>query len=636
MNVNVQCCGLVLLLVMLYFYEKRRKLDLYTEIAFRHLFYTITINISLDILSIVALDYHGLIKEWIVEMVCKTYLVTIILTAFMGVFYVITDIYKKNKTFYITLYVYLALTILGIALVYILPVYKHYDEQNPYTYGPGVIATYVICILLLLFVVAVLCIKKKNMDIRRWEAVCIWMLLWIGAAIIQFMFNELLLVGFAGTIGVIIIYLKLENPEMNYDKSTGFFSQDAFLEYTGQLLKNDTAFSVLDIIFPSPLGSDELEYGEDEIGNEVIEFFNSLGDLFLFVKDEDEILLVIDEKQDYEVYINLIRNRFTYGWGMDGNIYITPEYIYMPRGNIAKNHKNLQQILRYSRMHCKSELDDGMIVISDKVIENMYQEKRIKSMIFDAIENDRIEVFYQPIFSIKESKFTSAEALVRIITEDGRVISPGTFIAIAEKNGIVMKIGDIVFEKVCAFIRDNAPAQYGLEYIEVNLSVVQCNYEHLGDSLINTMEKYDVKPGNINFEITESVFENKRDIILSNIRQLIDYGVSFSLDDFGTGQSNLNYIVDMPVEIVKFDKNMTNSYFENGKARYVMDAAMHMIQGLKLKIVSEGVETEKQFDTMKNLGINYIQGYYFSKPLPENYFLDYLKEHNLKNNSVND
>ncbi len=110
------------------------------------------------------------------------------------------------------------------------------------------------------------------------------------------------------------------------------------------------------------------------------------------------------------------------------------------------------------------------------------------------------------------------------------------------------------------------------------------------------------------------------------MKELMDYGVNFSLDDFGTGQSNLDYIVDMPVDIVKFDRGMTNAYFENGKAKYIMDAATNMIHGMDLKIVSEGIETEEQFNTMQDLGISFIQGYYFSKPLPEKEFLEFVKK----------
>ena len=107
--------------------------------------------------------------------------------------------------------------------------------------------------------------------------------------------------------------------------------------------------------------------------------------------------------------------------------------------------------------------------------------------------------------------------------------------------------------------------------------------------------------------------------------KLIDYGVKFSLDDFGSGRSNLNYIVDMPVDIVKFDRDMLISYFENVKARYVMNAAIHMVHGMELQIVSEGIETKEQFDTIKDLGVSYIQGYYFSRPLPQDEFLEFIR-----------
>ena len=113
-------------------------------------------------------------------------------------------------------------------------------------------------------------------------------------------------------------------------------------------------------------------------------------------------------------------------------------------------------------------------------------------------------------------------------------------------------------------------------------------------------------------------------VFLDNLYALKNYGVSFSLDDFGTGQSNLNYIVAMPVDIVKFDRGMTLSYFENAKAKYVMDAAMMMIKGMDLQIVSEGIENKEQLEIMEALGIQYIQGYYFSKPLPKGKFLEII------------
>ena len=216
---------------------------------------------------------------------------------------------------------------------------------------------------------------------------------------------------------------------------------------------------------------------------------------------------------------------------------------------------------------------------------------------------------------------------MRMRDDDDALIPPGEFISVAEKNGLILKLGEMVFEKVCKFLKDNNVVKYGLHYIEVNLSVVQCAYRNLANDYIRIMDKYGVNPFNINLEITESASLTAKHVLLENMEKLMDYGVQFSLDDFGTGQSNLNYIVDMPVGIVKFDKDMTNAYFENGKAKYVMDAAMHMIHGMGLDIVSEGVETEEQFQTMQDLGIKYIQGYYFSRPLPETEFLEFLNKY---------
>ena len=252
----------------------------------------------------------------------------------------------------------------------------------------------------------------------------------------------------------------------------------------------------------------------------------------------------------------------------------------------------------------------------------------MEQLISDAIINDRLEVWYQPIYSTELRRFASAEALVRIRRENGELVPPADFIPIAESNGSILKVGETVFRKVCEFLNKSEIDKHGISYIEINLSVVQCAYEKLAEDYISIMADYGISPKLINLEITESASMNAKKTLLENMKRLTSYGVNFSLDDFGTGQSNLDYIVDMPVDIVKFDKGMTSAYFENGKAKYIMDAAMSMIQGMNLKIVSEGIETEEQFKVMNDLGINYIQGYYFSKPLSADEFMKFIIKNN--------
>ena len=158
-------------------------------------------------------------------------------------------------------------------------------------------------------------------------------------------------------------------------------------------------------------------------------------------------------------------------------------------------------------------------------VEQMYKERETKQLIMEAIEYDRVEVFYQPIYSTREQRITSAEALVRIRDREGNIVPPGVFIDIAEESGMILKLGEMVFEKVCQFIKRHPLNHYGMQYIEVNLSVIQCAYEDLAQDYIRIMERYQVAPANINLEITESASTNAKKTLLGNMAELMEYEI---------------------------------------------------------------------------------------------------------------
>ena len=299
----------------------------------------------------------------------------------------------------------------------------------------------------------------------------------------------------------------------------------------------------------------------------------------------------------------------------------------LPDSSMLRNVEEVFQMLRHFRVGKRENPEENSIYLDEVKITQYKEREETEILIRRAIEEDRIEVFYQPIYSTKQGRFVSAEALVRIRNKDGSIVPPGRFIPVAENNGLISRIGEIVFDKTCAFIKTNQLRErYGIKYVEVNLSVRQCEDTKFSDMYISIMKKYDIDPSCINLEITESASILTRNSLLDNMQILIDYGVKFSLDDFGNGESNLNYIVNMPVSIVKFDRDMSQAYFANQKAKFVMEAAMHMIHDMQLEIVSEGVETKEQMEAIVALGIEYIQGYYFSKPLPGDEFLQFVSQ----------
>ncbi len=629
MPIQIQCCGLLLMLILLYFYKSQKTIKLNTEKAFWNSFRMTFVSIILDILSCIAIRYREFLPDIAVKLISKTYLVTLVGVSFFALLYICTDIYSRKSDYKKTMIPYGFFVLLAIALIYALPIffYENKSESVLYSYGPSDYATYAFALGTLAMLAIRLLSQKSKISASRRQAVWIWMGVWFAAALTQFIFPNLLLVGFASALGMLVLYLKLENPGNNLDRQTGLFNHGAFLQYVNQLYSSETDFAVLSATLEK-VASESIRADIDESAVlEAADYLGSLHDVFTFKNSGNEIILVFDAAKA-DRHIDDIFKRFKRGWGKSGGVFIAPYWVFVPHSDLADSAENLMHLIRYTRQNCAELAESHFYKIDSELAAQLNKEKEMEQLISDAIINDRLEVWYQPIYSTELRRFASAEALVRIRRENGELVPPADFIPIAESNGSILKVGETVFRKVCEFLNKSEIDKHGISYIEINLSVVQCAYEKLAEDYISIMADYGISPKLINLEITESASMNAKKTLLENMKRLTSYGVNFSLDDFGTGQSNLDYIVDMPVDIVKFDKGMTSAYFENGKAKYIMDAAMSMIQGMNLKIVSEGIETEEQFKVMNDLGINYIQGYYFSKPLSADEFMKFIIKNN--------
>ena len=630
MPIQVQCCGLFLMVMLLYFYGSQKTIKLNTGRAFRNSFFMTFVCIVFDILSCIAITNRDVIPGLVVDFVSKTYLATLVGVAFFALMYMYTDIYTVKSVYNQVMLKYGMVVAVAVLMIYILPIDYFVDRDAGvlYSQGPSCYATYGFALTSVIIVTVRLIKDRAKISIGRRIAVMIWMGVWVIAALIQFFFPKLLLVGFASASGMLVLYIVLENPGYNIDRQTGLFNHEAFMQYAGELYAMKAPFATLEIILS--LGSFKMMRTEleDEVIAEAVRYLSGINGSITFRNASTEILLVFTDKEKADEGVRAVRQRFEKGWGKNAGILVSPHWIYAPDSRIADNAEELLYLMKYIARDSKEFTENHYFEVSTEFALKLRREKDMEQLIMSSMVNDKVEVWYQPIFSTEHHRFISAEALVRIRDNDGKLVPPGAFIEIAERNGMILQLGEMVFRKVCQFINSSQISLFGVDYIEVNLSVVQCAYRDLADDYIRIMEESGVSPKQINLEITESASMNARKTLLENMNKLMDYGVSFSLDDFGTGQSNLDYIVDMPVEIVKFDKGMTNAYFENGKAKYIMDAAMNMIRGMDLKIVSEGIETEEQFWTMENLGINYIQGYYFSKPLPADEFLEFIKKNN--------
>ncbi|PNV59324.1 GGDEF domain-containing protein [Clostridium sp. chh4-2] len=242
-----------------------------------------------------------------------------------------------------------------------------------------------------------------------------------------------------------------------------------------------------------------------------------------------------------------------------------------------------------------------------KTLENRFEK---------AIRNHEFIVWYQPKYNIKRQCFDGSEALVRWYFPDLGMISPAEFIPVFERNGAILELDLYIFKEVCIKIRQWLDAGLPVTPVSVNLSRLHLYQTDFIDQYLITMEQYNIPTELIQLELTETtLFENK-EIMLELLNCLHAKGIKILMDDFGSGYTSVLMLKDVPIDILKIDKGLIDDFESSEKGISIIRNIIHLSHELNIRIVAEGVETEAQYLLLKDLGCDYIQGYYFSKPLP--------------------
>jgi len=582
---------------------------------YRQLVLVTTLCVMADICSIDAIIYAPPEQAYIY---CKIYLFFVIITSYLSFNYVCYDIVKLRRKKRLRRF-FFGISFLISIIPFFLPIYCHNQPGAVYSYGPAVAFTFIAAPVYIIGSIIMILLFNKQMNPYRSQAAMLWMIMETAGALIQLFNRQLLLVSFSMALGITILFAKMENPDSGIDRNLGIYRIQMLYEYLKQLFDNNKQNYSFIIITNENI---EKTVVSEELLLEISNFLKKLANDKVFRGIGNDLVVAFPDDGTSDQKLIQIKKRFEAGWSDDQFTY--PHFISVPSIKLFKNASEFFITYRYYSNIVNDNHEDFFVIDKDAV-SNMEQFRTMQSEIKAALNEDRFEVFLQPIYSVQEQKFVSAEALVRLRATDDSIIMPNRFIPIAEMSGQIEQIGERVFELVCKLINQYDISSIGLQYIEINLSVVQCENAELAPKFSKIMYKYGVDPRKLNLEITESGAIKQNDILLENMEHLRRYGCSFSLDDFGTGESNLDYIVKMPVDLVKFDRTMVNAYFNNEKAKIMLESVTEMIKRMGMQIVAEGVEEQHQLKQLSKLGIDFIQGYYFSKPLPVNEFLDFVR-----------
>ena len=203
-------------------------------------------------------------------------------------------------------------------------------------------------------------------------------------------------------------------------------------------------------------------------------------------------------------------------------------------------------------------------------------------------------------------------------------ISPEEFIPIAEQIGLVENIDDFVLREVCTFLASGVPKDRGMDCINVNLSVIQCLRPGFFEHIMEIVNGFDIDHSWINFEVTESVGAEDYEALSAIAHNLKGEGFSLSMDDYGTGYSNMEGIFSLDFDIVKIDKSILWNAEKLSRGRIILENSVRMIHDLGCEVLVEGVETDEQIALLSRLNVDFLQGFYFSKPVPKERFLEVI------------
>ena len=278
----------------------------------------------------------------------------------------------------------------------------------------------------------------------------------------------------------------------------------------------------------------------------------------------------------------------------------------------------IQSAMRYAK-----ERDQKIMFYNDELDAIIRSETNILKQLEAAISEETLEIWYQPVMHLSAGSFNTAEALVRLPDGKGGYFSAGQVVALAERSGIVDQLGDYVLYRAGRFISSQGKA-LGLKNVHVNLSVQQLLVKNIADHLLGIIRASGADLGQITLELTESVLIQYIEHASSALETLREAGIQIALDDFGVGYSSLNYLFNLPVDVIKIDRSLTQQIHTSYKQRTLLNCIVEMSKVNALTVVAEGVENEEEQKGIADAGVQYIQGYYYARPMPEDALIEFL------------
>ena len=430
-----------------------------------------------------------------------------------------------------------------------------------------------------------------------------------------------------------ITKFKKQNEELTYlayyDILTGLYNRNYFVRLLGDFLQEAQAEGKKVAVIS--LDVDDFRKINDGLGlNAGDEVVQQFGQYLSSFNSEDTIvshfngdiycLAVYDDpygqkiNKIYKIIQERLQNPFLLSNGHKISITVSAGVAEYPEA--AGDTLSLINCAEIVTFKAKAAGKNSIRYFDREILNDFLQDVAIENKLKEAVFQGNFSIYFQPQYHASDNILRGVEALIRWWDEEGNMISPSVFIPIAEKNGTIIPIGTWVMEESIR-IYSNWKKKYNPALIlALNISAIQYKQYDFVDNLMRILEKYDIEPKEVELEITESVLIDDLEEVTNKLLVLKEYGFKISLDDFGTGYSSLSYLKGLPIDTLKIDKSFIDTVTSDDNTKIITESIVYMVKRLGYETVAEGVETREQFEYLKSIECDNIQGYFLGRPMP--------------------
>lgn len=630
-NIHYDIAALLVCLALLFVFHYKKWIPSLQNKIYAAMLWSSLIAIICDIFDASLATYPDVFPQIFHVIVLYAYFISIdSLPILFALFAIVISGIQGNLFHGIRKYLFFGPLVLVILIIVLNPVLGwvfYPNVQGHFVRGFGVWILNGFAFYFMIYGVVEVVLMRRVLPKEKWVFLSVYPILAAIPVIFQTYRPTIYITMIGVVICLFLMYMTIQNHE-EVVSQLGLLNRKAFLQSTSIIFQRNECFGVLGFSLK------DYQYLKKLFGYAVVdEILKEVGerlknhvsrDNLIYYMGNGRYALVYPLKKVYEQDVNVILQSF--------------------KNEIRTSHINVKVSLVVCIIKCPEDANnaetlmnniirfDQLMIANQTIVHmkdlGMIEDNRatdIENAMRRALVQGGFEVIYQPIYNTHSKKYGNAEALLRLSDPVLGVIMPNEFIPIAEKTGLIIPIGDYVFEEVCRFYSENQLKDKGISTIEINVSVVQCIQSNLAKKFTETVKKYNLSPSVIILEITESVASETPESIEELMTTLNYAGIYFALDDYGTGYSNLKSVIELPFRIVKIDKSMIDK-MDNDRGIIAVKYTLDMLNALSLDIIAEGVETEAQALKLQELGCQYLQGYYYSKPIKAQAFLELLAE----------